>query len=50
MTYEEWIQKRETEKSIENHLEKMRQLAFKIEQSKESAHSRPTVSIVDADN
>lgn len=50
MILEEWKQKRETEKSVENHLKEVRQLMFKLEQSKESIFTRPTESIVDVDN
>lgn len=50
MTYEEWKQKRATEKQVGDYLEKARQAAFAEEQSRESVFTRPTESIVDADN
>ena len=50
LTYEEWKQKRETKKMVDTYLEKVRQAEFAEEQSKESVFTRPTESIVDADN
>ena len=50
MTYEEWKQKRETEKIISEYLKNSRQVKFTNEQSKESVFTRPIESIVDVDN
>lgn len=50
MTCDEWRQKRETEKQVDDYLEKARQSEFAREQSRESVFTRPMESIVDADN
>jgi len=50
MTFEEWKEKRENEKKIKEYLEKSRQNSFAEEQRKESALTRESRSIVDADS
>ena len=50
MTYEEWQQKRETDKTVKEYLDKARQSEFARQQSRESVLTKPMESIVDADN
>ena len=50
MTPEQWKMEEENDKKIKEHLERTEQLLFAIEQEKESVFTRPTDSIVDADN
>ena len=42
MTYEEWKQKHETEKAVDEYLEKARQAQFAEQQSRESVFTEPS--------
>jgi hypothetical protein len=52
-SYEEWKKRKtkaQNKKIVDTYLEKARQAEFAREQSRESVFTRPTESIVDADN
>jgi hypothetical protein len=50
MTYEEWQQKKATDKAVKEHLEEQRHRQFEEEQQRESVFTRQTESIVDVDS